>query len=120
MMLRRFLCMVIGMQIVTVGHVGVVCPLLMATGSIMLGRLPVMSGRMFMMFCCFCVMFCTLFAHKGYRGFGLTAGSYLPPARNVYHHPIERSNLVVSNDTSAKEKSQRPCESSPKRDSHAI
>jgi len=92
MMLGRFFGMLISMQIVTVRDVGVMCALLMATGSIMLGRLPVMSGRMFMMLCCFRVMFCALFAHRGCRGLGLTAGSTLPPAANVYHNPIEISN----------------------------
>jgi hypothetical protein len=104
MMLGRFFGMFIGMQIVAVGDVGVMCALLMATASIMLGRLPVMSGRMFMMLCCFRMMFCALFAHRGRRGFGLTAGSTLPPAGNVYHNPIEISNFVVSNDTSVKER----------------
>jgi hypothetical protein len=70
MVLGRFFGMLIGMQIVTVRDVGVMCPLLMATGSIMLCRLSVMSGRMFMVLCCFRVMFCALLAHRVVEGLG--------------------------------------------------
>ena len=66
MMLGRFFGMFIGMQIVAVCDVGVMCALLMATGSIMLGRLPVMSGCMFVMLRCFRVMFCALLAHRDF------------------------------------------------------
>ena len=74
MMFGRFSRMVISMLIVTVREVGVMGRLLVATGSVMLGRLLVMPGCVFVMLCCFRVMFCALLAHTGYRGFWLRAG----------------------------------------------
>jgi hypothetical protein len=75
MMFGRFFRVLISMCIVTVRDVGMMGRLLVAPGSIVLGRLLVMSGCMFVMLRCFRVMFCALLAHRGfYRVFGLTAG----------------------------------------------
>ena len=75
MIFGGFCRVVISMCIVAVRGVGMMGRLFVATGSIMLGRLLVMSGCMFVMLRCFRVMFCALLAHRGfYRGFGLTAG----------------------------------------------
>jgi hypothetical protein len=98
-MFGRFIRMVIGMQIVAVGNVGMMCRLFVAAGGIMLGSLLVMSGRMFVMLCCFSVVFCALLAHRAYRGFGLTAGGTIPPAENDYHDRIDRSNTMIGQGT---------------------
>jgi hypothetical protein len=63
MMLGRFFCMMLSMQMMSVRYMGMMCRLFMATGGIVLGRFLVMSRRMFVMLCCVCVMFRALFAH---------------------------------------------------------
>lgn len=57
--------MVDGMQVVTMGGMSVICGLLMATAIIVFGRLSVMAGRMLVMLRRLCMMFGTLFAHRG-------------------------------------------------------
>ena len=64
MVLGCFFFMMLSMQVVTVCHMGMVRRLLMVTSGIMLRRLSVMSGRMFVMLCCLRMMFRALFAHR--------------------------------------------------------
>jgi len=66
MIFGGFCRVVISMCIVTVRGVGMMGRLLVAPGSIMLGRLLVMSGCMFVMLRCFRVMFCALLAHRDF------------------------------------------------------
>ena len=68
MVLGCFCSMMLSMQMVTMRHMRMMCRLLMVTGARMLGRFPVMSGRMFVMLFCFRMMFRALFAHRGFLG----------------------------------------------------
>jgi hypothetical protein len=68
MVLGCFFSMMLSMQMVTMRHMGMMCRLLMVTSAVMLGRFPVMSGRMFVMLCRFRMMFRALFAHRGFLG----------------------------------------------------
>jgi hypothetical protein len=52
-------------QVVAMRDVGVMPGLFMTSAGLVLGRLSVMAGRMFMVFRRFCVMFCALLAHRG-------------------------------------------------------
>jgi hypothetical protein len=68
MVLGCFFSMMLSMQMMTMRHMGVMCRLLMVTSAVMLGRFPVMSGRMFVMLCRLRMMFRALFAHRGFLG----------------------------------------------------
>ena len=67
-MLCGFFRMVSGMQVGTMRDVGMMPGLFMAPASVVLGRLFVMAGRMFMVLRRFCMMFCALLAHRGFEG----------------------------------------------------
>ena len=54
-------------QVVAMRDVGVMPGLFMTPAGLVLGRLSVMAGRMFMVLRRFCVMFCALLAHRGFR-----------------------------------------------------
>ncbi|MBV8176488.1 MAG: hypothetical protein JO151_18260 [Verrucomicrobia bacterium] len=88
MIFGRFSRMVISMYTVTVRDVGMMGRLLVATATIMLGRLPVMSGCMFVMLCCFRVMFCALLAHWDLSRVWIAGRGTIPPAANVYNHGL--------------------------------
>jgi hypothetical protein len=45
---------------------GMMTCLFMATAGIVLGRFFMMASRMFMVLSRFCVVFCALFAHRGF------------------------------------------------------
>ena len=47
--------------------VGVMASLFMATAGVVLGGFFMMASRMFMVLSGFCVVFCTLLAHRGVR-----------------------------------------------------
>ena len=86
MMLGRFFCMMLSMQMVTVRCMGMMCRLLMVTARVVLGRFSMMPGRMFVMLCCLRVMFRALFAHWGFlRVWVKKQEGTVPPAREVYH-----------------------------------
>jgi len=67
-MLCGFFRMVSSMQVVAVRHVGMMPSLFMAPAGMVLGRFFVMTGRMFMVFRRFCMMFCASLAHRGFVG----------------------------------------------------
>src|ERR1700686_407556 len=67
-MLCGFFRMVSSMQVVTVGDVGMMPGLFLSPAGIVLGPFFVMAGLMFMVLRRFCMMFCTLLAHRGFEG----------------------------------------------------
>ena len=66
-MFGRFFRVVSGMQMVTVGDVGMMSGLFMATTGVAFGRFFMMARCVFVMFCCFCMMFCALLSHRGFE-----------------------------------------------------
>jgi len=62
-MLHRFFGMIGGVQRVSVGDVGVMRGLLVIARVMVLGRFPVMFGRVFMMLRRLEMMFCSLVSH---------------------------------------------------------
>ena len=62
-MLCGFFRMVCGMQVVTMGDVGMMSGFFVATAGVVLCRFFVMAGRMFMVLRRFCMMFCALVGH---------------------------------------------------------
>lgn len=64
MVLCGFFRVVGGVQVMTMCDMGVMAGLFMAPACVVLGRLFVMSCRVFMMFRSFIMMFCAFFTHS--------------------------------------------------------